>query len=459
LERISTGINELDEMLCGGYPEGSTILIVGRPGTGKTIFAHQMMFHNATPAKKAIYLTTLAEPQVKVMRFQQELDFFDHAKFQKTVIYHDLGSILRRRGSSQCLAYISELLQKYQPSLTVVDAVKSLADMIPSFTEFREFLLDLSLRLATWGCTALLLGEYSEEDIEVRPECAIADGIVYLSGTEEEKRQKRYLRIMKMRGTGYVGGQVMYLISEKGLQIFPRLKPEVGMQSYGLFTDRISTGLAGLDEMTGGGITRATTTLLSGSSGTGKTVLALHFAYAGLVAGEAAVYVSFEENPGQLTSSARRLGLDLQPYIDSGQFHLLHVSPIELDVDEHTFIIQKLVREAGALRLVIDSISAFEIGMADKIQYTDFIWALSDYFKTCGVSLLLTHELHDWSQASEITRHGISYLADNLLLLRFLEHGLDVTRYLRVVKMRGSGHVTKMRELRIGDGGMELCEV
>jgi len=456
LERISTGIDILDDMLQGGYPEGSTIMLVGSPGTGKTIMAHQMMFRNAEPDHKVIYLTTLAEPQVKVMKFQQEFSFFDENKFQRSVIYQDLGSAMRRNGPRQALVLIEELLEKHQPRIIIIDAIKSITDMVPSLTEFREFLLDLSLRLAAWGCMALLLCEYSEADIEIRPECAIADGIVYLYGTDEKRRQKRFMRIIKMRGTGYPGGEIMFRITDKGIEIFPRLNPLVSDTVYDQNEGRISTGIKGLDEMMCGGIPRGATTLLSGSSGTGKTVLALHFAQDGLNSGEPVVYVSFEENPGEIVKRAASLGLDLRPHLDAGLINLMHVSPIELDVDEHVFKIQRLVQDTGARRLVIDSISSFEIGMADEIKYTDYIWALTDFFKASGVSVLLTHEMHDLAQVSELTKHGISFMADNLLLLRYQAQGPYMKRYLRVVKMRGSGHANTMRELRIGDDRVSL---
>lgn len=456
MERISTGIDILDDILKGGYPEGSTIMLVGTPGTGKTIMAHQMMFHNAAPDQKVIYMTTLAEPQVKVMKFQQEFSFFDESKFQRSVIYHDLGSVLRRKGPRQVLVAIEELIKEYQPRIMIIDAIKSIADMIPSLTEFREFLLDLSLRLAAWGCMTLILCEYAEEDIEIRPECAIADGIIYLSGTDEKMRQKRFMRIIKMRGTGYPGGEIMYRISGNGIEIFPRLNPVVNQQVYEQSEGRISTGVKGLDEMTGGGIPRGSTTLLSGSAGTGKTLLALCFTYAGLESGEPAVFVSFEENPGEIVNRSLSLRLDLRPHLDAGLIHLMHVSPIELDVDEHAFKIQKLVQETGAKRLVIDSISAFEIGMADKIKYTDYIWALTDFFKFCGVSVILTHEMHDSADVSQLTKYGISFVADNLILLRYQQQGPYMKRCLRVVKMRGSGHANNIRELRIGQDGVSL---
>lgn len=456
MDRISTGIIALDEILGGGLPEGSTVLLVGRPGSGKTIMAHQMMFNNASEDSKVVYLTTLAEPQVKVMRFQQEFSYFDINKVQNSVIYQDLGSTLRTHGTAKALAEIDNLLQKYEPRLVVIDTIKTVSDMIPSLTECREFLLDLSLRMATWGCTTLLLGEFSEEDIEIRPESAIADGIVYLSGAEEKKMQKRFLRILKMRGTEYAGGENMFRINKDGIEVFPRLNPNVTRKFYEHFEGRLSTGIPGLDAMMDGGIPRGTVSILSGASGTGKTILAVNFIYAGLRAEENTVYLSFEENPQQIIRGTRELGLNLDKYIEKGLLDILYVSPMELDVDEYIYKIIKLVEEKGAKRLVIDSITSFELGMDDKVKYTDHIWAMSDYFKTRGVTLLFTHEIQDYEQVAQLTRYGISFVADNLLLLKYIEQGQELKRHLRVVKMRASKHATAMRELIIGDGSVAL---
>ncbi|HBF40120.1 MAG TPA: circadian clock protein KaiC [Firmicutes bacterium] len=451
MNRISTGIATLDKMLQGGFPEGSLVLLVGRPGSGKTIFVHQMMFHNATLDAKVLYLTTLAEPQIKVMKFQQEFSFFDPGKFQSSVIYQDLGYTLRKYGTVKALTTVDELIQKYQPRLLVIDTVKTIADMAASFQEFREFVLDISVRVATWGCTALFLGEYSEEDIEMRPESAIADGIVYLSGMEDKKQQKRYLRILKMRGTAYDGGEIFFKITYNGIEVFPRLNPDLSLQKYEAFPKRISTGIPQLDEMMDGGIPEASTTLLSGAAGTGKTIIATYFVYAGLQAGEPVVFVSFEEEPQQILRTAATLGADLKPYMVAGLLQFMHVSPMELDVDEHIIYIQQLVKIAGAKRLVIDSISAFEVGMRDKVKYTDYIWALTDFFKVQGISVMLTHEMHDSAQVGELTKHGISFVADNLILLRYEENGADLKRYLRIIKMRLSKHSSSLRELVIGD--------
>jgi len=459
LERISTGIKSFDQILGGGLPLGSTVLIAGCPGSGKTIMAHQIMFHNARPDYKIIYLTTLAEPLVKVIKFQQEFSFFNTNKFQKSVIYQDLGSIMRKHGPAQALLIIEDLLKKHEPGMIIIDTIKTFADITQGITEFREFILDLSLRLTTWGCTTLLLGEYSEEDIEIRPESAIADGIICLYGNEEKKYQKRYLRVLKMRGTNHIIGETVFKITRNGVEIFPRINPLVNSQVYSQLEERISTGVAGLDALMCGGIQRGTTTLVSGSAGIGKTFLALSFAMAGLINGEKTVFVSFEENIEQLIHNCLNLGMDLRHYIQEGLLYFVHVSPIELDVDEHIYHIQKLVSEIQARRLVIDSISAFEIGMSDKVKYTDYVWALTDFFKTQGVSVLLTHEMHNTSTTSVLTKHGISYVADNLILLHYQEEGRDLKRYLRVVKMRSSSHSTEVCELLINQNGLSVATI
>lgn len=456
LDKVSTGISALDHILDGGLPKGSTILLVGRPGTGKTILAHQMMFQNADNENNVLYLTTLSEPQIKIMKFQQKFSFFETDKIQKNVFYRDLGSVLRKHGSKLAMKSIDRFLKEYQPKMVFIDTIKAFADIIPDSMEFREFILDLSVQLTTWGCTTILLGEYSEEDIEIRPESAIADGIIYLYGMEEKRQQKRYLRILKMRGTQHFHGEAVFKISDDGISVFPRLTPRVIKQDYIQYSVKVPTGVPKLDELMEGGIPKASTTLVTGPSGSGKTMLALQFALEGIKSGSKTVFVSLEENPSQIINNFIKFGMDIRPYINEGILHIIYVSPVELEVDEHVYQIQELVSKIGAQRLIIDSISSFEIGMSDKVKYTDYIWRMTDYYKSHGISVLLTHEMHDSSTLTAMTKHGISFVADNLILLAFKEDGIYLKRYLRVVKMRGSCHSTELRELIIDRNGISI---
>jgi circadian clock protein KaiC len=457
VERISSGIKSLDYVLHGGIPSGSSVLVAGNPGTGKTIFANQVIYSNASKDCRVLYLTTMSEPQIKILRYQQEFTFFDIGKFQNSIFYYDLSGTLRKDGTPGVIAYIDELLQKHQPKIVVIDTIRTLTDMIESKHRFREFILDLSVRLTVWDCTSFFLGEYTECEIETRPESAIADGIIYLSGTEERKYQKRFLRILKMRGTSYEYGEIFFKINEKGITLFPRLKADPGentVKTQG--NTRISTGIGYLDGMLGGGIPRNTVTILSGGSGTGKTLMASHYALAGLKNGETVVYATYEENAEQLIAGALSAGIDFRPYIREGKLMLIYVSPVELDMDEHISVIQGYMKETKAQRLVIDSISSFELGIVDKVKYTDYMWSLANYLKTQGVTTLMTHEIHHSIEAAGLTKHGISFIADNLILLAFRETGMEFKRYLRIIKSRSSRHDMLLREYRITDQGISM---
>ena len=322
MDRISTGIIVFDQILGGGLPKGSTILLAGRPGTGKTILAHQMMFQNAGIDDKVLYVTTLSEPQIKIMKFQQEFSFYDIDKVQKSIIYKDLGGVLRKEGPTQAIKLIDNYLKEYQPKMVFIDTIKTFADIIPNSMEFREFITDLSVRLTAWGCTTVLLGEYSEGDIENRPESAIADGIIYLYGTEEKRQQKRYLRVLKMRGTNHSNGEAVFKISSDGFNVYPRLNSTVMLQDIAQYSERVSSGVPKLDQLMGGGIPKASTTLVTGPSGSGKTMLALSFALAGIKSGIVTVFVSLEENPLQIINNFIQIGQDIRPYIEEGMLHI-----------------------------------------------------------------------------------------------------------------------------------------
>jgi circadian clock protein KaiC len=399
----------------------------------------------------------MSEPQVKVIKYQNEFNYFDIEKFQSSVFYYDLSAIMRRDGPAKILPLVDELMRKFQPAIVVVDTLRVLDDIISSSFDMREFLLDLSIKLAVWDCMALFIGEYTESEIMTRPESAIVDGIIYLSGTEEKRYQKRYMRVLKMRGTDYVNGEIHFKITNSGLSLFPRLNPDVTAQHYIRdFTTKISTGNAQLDKMLGGGIPESTITLISGGAGTGKTVMGATFAFNGLVNGESVLLITFEENPTQYLNSALSIGFDLKPYIDSGKLKLIHLSPIELDMDEHIYAIQSYIQTLTVTRLVIDSISAFELGLEDKIKYTDYMFSLTNFLKTMGVTALLTNELHSSMNVVEYTKHSISYIADNLVLLETKEEGSDVKRYIRIVKARSCNHDLSLKEFVITSDGFHL---
>ena len=456
MERLKTGIRGLDQVLQGGIPRYSTILIAGSPGSGKTILSQNILFnYNRASGLNVLYLSTISEPQFKVIRFQQEFSFFNSEAFMDTVIYQDIGSIIRTKGIKQTLEIVDELVQQLQPALIAIDSIKAIADMLPSALAFREFISDLNIKLSLWECTVLLVGEYNEEEISRRPESAVVDGIIYLYGAEEKKFQKRYLRILKMRGTSYEAGEHLLKISQEGVNIFPRLNPlfSGSGQTYSHDFQRQSTGVPGLDQMLGGGIPAGTTTLISGETGTGKTLLALSWIVQGARENEPGLFVTYDENPLQLKRNASSFGWRADNFLKRNLLDFFYVSPIELEVDQHIHEIQQKALEMQVGRIVIDSISSFEIGMSDKYKYTDYLWGLTSFFKMQGISLtIITESLY--SQGSlELTKHGTSYLADNIIILSYLRDGFETRRLLEVRKMRGSRHLATAREYMISSRG------
>jgi len=437
-------------------PAGSVIFVTGLPGSGKTILCEQALFANAAVIPSVLYATTLSEPPVKMLQFSSKFSFFKPALLESVVHYSDLGSALREEGPAGLLKRLEELIRELRPGFMVLDSFRVLREYFTDAKDFREFASDLMIMLAAWEVTSFLVGEYRIEDTETDPEFAIADGILHLSGTNESIRQKRYLNILKMRGTDAFLGRHFFEIADDGLHVYPRIVPHVS-QDYLLGPRRIGTAIEGLGEMLRGGLYEGGVALISGGSGSGKTLVAASFAVECARRGEAALYVSFEESPQQLTDNCGRLGWDVSDLATQGLMDVLHVAPSELDIDRHAFVIQERAQLCSARLVVIDSVSAFDIVPGSGEVVHDYLWGIADYFKRQSVTLILTTEEYSFFEGGGEPERRMSYLADTVLLLRLVEVGGDVKRRVSVMKMRGSGHDTRIRELVIDEHGVKVA--
>ncbi len=408
LERITTGSDRLDRILAGGIPRYSVVFVAGLPGTGKTILSEQALFANARLGRTGLYLSTISEPPIKVLRFLQEMTFFDPGLFGSKVIYGNLGGPLRTEGPAGLVSRLDQLVRDNRPEVVVIDSFKALRDAIPDPLAFREFTSDLAIRLSAWEVTSLLLGEYSAEDVREGPEFAIADGIT----------------------------------------VYPRMLAEA-VGAYAVPGNRIGSAVEGLSAMLGGGLFASTSTLLSGPTGTGKSLVALSFLVDAARSGQPGLLVSFEESPDQLIRNSAPFGWELDRLIQRKLLDIFHVSPSELNVDQHAFDIQDRVEKLGAKLVVIDSISAFEAAVPNLAKYQSFLWAITDYFKRKGVSVILTAEGRGPFEALEISARNISFLSDNIIFLRYVEIGAEIKRVIGVLKTRGSHHDRALRELVI----------
>lgn len=453
-ERMSSGNAEADYILGGGFPSNSINIVMGHPGSGKTIFAEQLIFHNADGKRPILYLTTLSEPLAKVVRYLQGFRFFDEAKLGTQVIYEDVGPQLAAEGASALIPLLTEAIRTLSPKVIVIDSFKAVHDLAPNVAERRRLVYEMTALLTAYGTTAFLLGEYTEDDILEYPEFAVADGIVELSRRRLGNRDERYFRVFKLRGSRYLEGAHAFRITDSGLDVYPRLVSPQIPEGYEPASERISTGVAGLDTMLDGGVWRGTTTLLAGPSGAGKTTIGLQFALEGARQGEPSLYMSFQENPTQLMRTIRGLGVDLEQLQAQG-LDLVYASPVELQIDSIIVDMFRRIEQRGVRRLVLDAVGDLASAATDPQRLHDYLYALVQHFAVRTITSILNLETTGAGVSGNGMQTAMSYLSDNVLLLS-VDGDERTRRTLRVLKTRGSAHDTMVRDVEISARGMSV---
>jgi circadian clock protein KaiC len=453
-DRMSTGNAEADHILGGGFPANSINIIMGHPGSGKTIFAEELIFHNAGEGRPVLYLTTLSEPMAKVVRYLQGFEFFDEEKLGTQVIYEDVGPQLAAEGAGALVPLLQKAIEELSPKIIVIDSFKAVHDLAPTVVERRQLVYEMTALLTAFGTTAFLLGEYTEDDILEYPEFAVADGIVELSRLRLGNRDERFFRIYKLRGSTYLEGAHAFRITDSGLDIYPRLVSPRMPAGYEPASERISTGVPGLDEMLHGGVWRGTTTLLAGPSGAGKTTIGLQFAAEGARLGEPTLYMNFQENPSQLVRTIGSLGVDLEEAQARG-LDLVYASPVELQIDSIIVDMFRRIQNRGIRRLVVDAVGDLASAATDPQRLHDYLYALVQHFAVSNVTSILNFETMGNNVEGKGIQNAMSYLSDNVLLLTV--DGEDRTRRrIRVLKTRGSGHDPQVRDVAISANGLSV---
>ncbi len=461
IRQIPSGVQNLDTVLGGGIPAYSLNLVAGPPGSGKTTLVQQILFHNATTEQKGLHLAALSEPLLKMLRYQQQFDFFDSGKVNSAIVFFDIGKIAREEGLKRTREVIQQQLEKHSPAFLVMDSFRALEELSWHDADYniRAFIHDLGLYLAGWECTSFLVGEYSEQDIMTSPEFSIADGIFWLDQEVRQNSVMRKLQIVKCRGQESLPGRHTFRIAREGILLFPRTIPIPQREAPVGPAERAAFGIAGLDEMLSGGIPAGETCLVAGSSGTGKTLLSLHFIMEGARLGQPAVMVTFEENPQEHERKAAGFGWDLRALERKKLVKMIYLRPTDLSVDEVLYEVHQSARQMGARRVVINSVSGFEVSLApsDREDFREALYRLVATLSGEGITSLLTTEVPDLLGTDvRISPHGISFLADNVILLRYAEIESELRKALMVVKMRTSQHAKELRQYQITGRGIEV---
>ena len=457
LELLETGSPALDRILGGGLPARSITLIAGEPGAGKTILALQILFHQARQGRKALYFTTLAEPAVKLIRYMQQFSFFDSELLEQHISFVDLGSSLRANGVESALEQVLSRVERADPDLVVVDGFTAIRDLVAEPTQVRTFTYDLAVHLAGWGATSFLLGEDARLDAMASPELGIADGIVLLANSRQELTAVRELEVRKLRGADYVTGRHFFEIGADGLRFYPRVRaPEPGSDEHLQPGDLAPMGVAGLDEMLRGGLPVLSSTIVEGGTGTGKTLLGLRFLIEGARRGEPGLLLTLEETPSQLRWIAGRFGWDLVDLEARGLLAIRYTSPVELMTDRFLDLARQEIESVGARRAVLDSLTALSLGVTSERRYRELVYALTRHVRALGVTLLLTVEVAELLGTAQLTGRGVSSIADNAILLRYVEVETRLLRAISVLKARGIDHAHELHQFTIEASGPQV---
>jgi circadian clock protein KaiC len=457
LPRVETGVRNLDALFGGGIPRGSVVVLGGPPGSGKTILAEQICFHNASPTRRVLYFNTLSESTAKTLLHLSQFDYFDAAKLSGALEFIDLGTILRERGNTDAAALIMEHVKRVAPALVVIDSFKVFDDLADSKLELRKFSYEIAVKLMAWECTSLLLGEFGPRDFEANPVFSIVDGLVMLTQRAVCGESQRFCQIIKMRGTEHQRDQHTFAITNEGIHLFaPRvtIQREPHAEPSERDAPRGRTGISKLDDLLGAGIPRGSTLLVGGAAGTGKTLLLLQFIYLGARQfGEKGIIFSFEETEERLRAAARNLGWDLDGEIARGMVEIVFIPQPSIMIEGHLSMMQERIRSFGAARVAIDSLSVFLHKIEDRIVAREKVYQLCSVIQNLRAIGLCATDIPYGS--GQISRFGVEEtVVDGIILLSSTEEGLDRQRYLEVYKLRNTAHLKGRHSLVIGPGGI-----
>jgi circadian clock protein KaiC len=456
IRSIKTGVPGFDAILGGGLPEYSFNLIAGSPGTGKTTLAQQIVFANATVERPALYFTVLGEPTIKMLRYQREFGFFDPAKVGNAIQYVNLSEEALEHDLSNVLERVVTEVERTKPGIVVVDSFRAFSRKIqdtgsPAAMSIDQFVQRLALQLTTWEVTSFLIGEYSDKE-QRNPIFTVADGVFWLTQVADRNSVVRKIQTMKVRGRAPMPGLHTFRITEHGVQIFPRI-PEQQSERRVQSKRRLTTGIPGLDEVMGGGIPAGDAVMLAGPAGSGKTTFATQFVAEGLRQDEGVVIVVFEEYPEEYLARAKARNQDMS--LKQDKLKIIYLRPLDLSVDETLAEILEAVESLKASRVVIDSLSGFEVALAPAFRedFRESLYRLVGALTATGVTIFMTAEIVGSYPDVHFTTEKVSFITDDIIVQRFVEVDGGLRTVLSVYKMRGSEHNHEFRTYDITSNG------
>lgn len=461
--RMRTGIEGLDDILEGGLPQNRLYLIEGDPGTGKTTLALQFLLEGVRLGEPGLYVT-LSETKDELEQVARShgwaLDGFHIYEMtpaeeslkpeSQYTIFHPSEIELGETTSA-----VLEEFERIKPRRVVFDSLSEMKLLAHDPLRYRRQILALKQYMAGRNSTVLLLDDRTSDKYDQVQ--SVAHGVLLLEHLAVEYgAERRRLRVMKVRGSHFRGGYHDFNIKRGGITVFPRL---VAAEHHRAFAKgAVTSGIAELDSLLGGGLDRGTSTLLIGPAGSGKSTLAAHFAAASAARGERAAVFIFDEILATYVARAAGVGTDLRAYLEGGQMTVQQVDPAELAPGEFAYQVRRSVDEGGARLVVIDSLNGYLNAMPEERFLSIQMHELLTYLNQQGVVTLLIMAQHGFLGSNMATPVDVSYLADGVLMLRYFEAKGEVRRAISVVKKRSGAHESTIREVKITPGGIRVGE-
>lgn len=458
-KRINTGIGGLDHVLHGGLIPNRAYLLEGGPGTGKSTLGFHYLAEGVRQDESVLFIT-LGENRESIIKNAagmgmdlSEVNFLDLTPreefYKEEESYSVFSSSEMEKGPF--VKSIVEAMDKYRPGRVFLDSITMLRHLTQDPLQLRKQTLSFINFVCSRDATLLMTTEFTnapEQSSEQEPSFWV-DGIIKL----EYRPDWRRMRVTKFRGSDFIDGSHAYKINEEGMTVFPRLQPS--NYQRGFISDPLPFGIPELDQMTSGGIEKGTTTLVTGPSGVGKTNLGIQFIKEAAERGERSAVYTFEESREIIVKRSESINVPIKNMLDSGNLQIMSVEPLSYSPDEFASIVQHDVEENGTTMVMIDSIGGYTMAVREE-NILERLHALTVYLQNMGVTTFLVNETQSLTGSFETTNMNASYLADNILFLRYLEHRGEIRKAIGVLKKRLSSFDHAIRDFKITSDGIVI---
>lgn len=458
INRQSIGVAGLDQVLSGGLIPGRSYLVSAGPGCGKTILGLHFLSRGVAAGEKALYIT-LEESAERIHTHAasldldvagvEVLDLSPDADFFTATQSYDLFSPAEVEREPIAQKIVAQV-EQFQPQRVFLDSMSQFRYLSSDAFQFRKQVLSFLRFMADHQITVLFSSESSQgtPDDDLRFMC---DGIVELSLVNDQ----RYVSVTKFRGSAFSRGQHGMRLDGQGMRVFPRLSPGNYRREFSI--EQISSGVPSIDDILHGGLERGTVSIISGPSGAGKTTLGMQFMQEAATRGERSVVYTFEEGVNTIVHRCESINLPLGPMLEKGTLSIVPIEPLYYSPDEFASVICQEAEDNDLRTVMIDSTAGYQLSFSDE-DLESHLHALCKYLKNMGVTVLLINETDDIISADfRATTLGISYLADNIVYIRYIEIEGVMRKAIGVLKKRLSDFDKSVRPFEITSSGLKVA--